>query len=185
MTMRRREFITLLGGAAAWPLAARAQQPERMRRIGVLNPFGATDQAAQANITAFRQALQKLGWTEGRNVRSDYRWGGADAGRIRAQAIELVSLNPDVILASTSLALQPLQQETRSIPIVVVQITDPVGSGFVESLARPGGNGFHGGRVFDVRKIAGSAQGRDTARDACRRRSKSRPGAAVGDVARH
>jgi putative tryptophan/tyrosine transport system substrate-binding protein len=139
--VRRREFITLLGGAvAAWPLAARPQQPDRMRRIGVLNPFGEIDQAAQANITAFRQALQKLGWTEGRNVRSDYRWGGADAGRIRAQAIELVSLNPDVILASTSLALQPLQQETRSIPIVVVQITDPVGSGFVESLARPGGN---------------------------------------------
>jgi putative ABC transport system substrate-binding protein len=139
--MKRREFITLLGGTAAtWPLAAGAQQPERMRHIGVLNPFGETDQAAQANITAFRQALQKLGWTEGRNVRSDYRWGGADAGRIRAQAIELVSLNPDVILASTSLALQPLQQETRSIPIVVVQITDPVGSGFVESLARPGDN---------------------------------------------
>ena len=139
--MKRREFITLLGGTAAtWPLAAGAQQPERMRHIGVLNPFGETDQAAQANITAFRQALQKLGWTEGRNVRCDYRWGGADAGRIRTQAIELVSLNPDVILASTSLALQPLQQETRSIPIVVVQITDPVGSGFVESLARPGGN---------------------------------------------
>ena len=139
--LRRREFITLLGGAAAtWPLASRAQQGERMRLIGVLNPFGENDPTVQANITGFRQALQKLGWTEGRNVRSDYRWGDANPGRIRAQAIELVSLNPDVILVSTSLALQPLQQQTRSIPIVVVQITDPVGSGFVESLARPGGN---------------------------------------------
>jgi putative ABC transport system substrate-binding protein len=120
----RRQFLALLGGAAAQPLTAHAQQGERMRRIGVLNPFGENDQAAQANITAFRQALQKLGWTEGRNLRSDYRWGGADPGRIRAQAIELVSLNPDVILVSTSLALQPLQQQTRSIPIIVVQIRD-------------------------------------------------------------
>jgi ABC-type uncharacterized transport system substrate-binding protein len=139
--MKRRTFMSLLGGAAAaGPLAARAQQPERVRRTGVLNPFGENDQAAQANLTAFRQALQKLGWTEGRNLRSDYRWGDADPGRIRAQAIELVNLKPDVILVSTSLALQPLQQETHSIPIVVVQTTDPVGSGFVESLARPGGN---------------------------------------------
>jgi putative tryptophan/tyrosine transport system substrate-binding protein len=139
--MNRREFITLLGGAAAaWPLAARAQQPERVRRIGVLNPFAENDPEVQANIMAFRQALQKLGWADGRNVRIDYRWGGADPGRIRAQAKELVGLNPDVILVSSALALQPLLQETRSIPIVFTQIVDPVGSGFVASLARPGGN---------------------------------------------
>ena len=139
--MRRREFISVIGGAAAaWPLASRAQQGERMRLIGVLNPFGENDPTVQVNITAFRQALQKLDWTEGRNLRSDYRWGDANPGRIHAQAIELVSLKPDVILVSTSLALQPLQQQTRSIPIVVVQISDPVGSGFIESLARPGGN---------------------------------------------
>src|ERR1700730_1380803 len=139
--MRRREFISVIGGAAAaWPLASRAQQGERMRLIGVLNPFGENDPTVQVNITAFRQALQKLDWTEGRNLRSDYRWGDANPGRIHAQAIELVSLKPDVILVSTSLALQPLQQQTRSIPIVVVQISDPVGSGFIDSLARPGGN---------------------------------------------
>jgi putative ABC transport system substrate-binding protein len=138
--VRRREFITFLGGAAAWPLAARAQQPARMRRIGVLNAFAENDPEEQANLAAFRQALEKLGWTDGRNVRIDYRWGGADPGRIRAHAIELVGLQPDVILVSTALALQPLLQETRSIPIVVVRIADPVGAGFVASLARPGGN---------------------------------------------
>ena len=139
--MKRRQFITLLGGAAvAWPLAARAQQGERMRRIGVLNPFAESDPEVQANVTAFRQALQKLGWTEGHNVRIDYRWGGADPGRIRAQAKELVGLNPDVILVSSALALQPLLQETRSIPIVFTQLADPVGAGLIASLARPGGN---------------------------------------------
>ena len=106
----------------------------------MLSPFAESDPEAQANVTAFRQALRKLGWTDGRNVRLDYRWGSADAERIRAYAIELVGLKPDVILVSTSLALQPLQQETRSIPIVFAQITDPVGSGFVASLAYPGGN---------------------------------------------
>jgi len=139
--MRRRAFITLLGGAAAvWPLAARAQQGAQMRRIGVLMAFAESDSEAQANLTAFRQAFQMLGWTDSRNVRIDYRWGGADPQRIRADAIELVGLKPDVILASSPLVLQPLQQETRSIPIVFVQITDPVGSGFVSSLAHPGGN---------------------------------------------
>jgi len=138
--MRRRAFITLLGGAAARPLAARAQQPDRIRRIGVLNPFAENDPEVQANITAFRQVLQKLGWTDGRNVRIDYRWGGADPGRIHAQAKELVGLNPDVILVSSALALQPLMHETRSIPIVFTQIADPIGAGLVASLARPGGN---------------------------------------------
>jgi ABC-type uncharacterized transport system substrate-binding protein len=141
--VKRREFITLLGGAAACvsaPLAARAQQPERMRRIGVLNPFAESDSETQANIAAFRQTLQKLGWTNGPHVRIDFRWGGADAGRIRAHAKELVGLNPDVILVITALALHPLLQETRSIPIVFTQIADPVGAGLVASLARPGGN---------------------------------------------
>ena len=137
--MRRREFITLIGGATAWPLAARAQQPDRIRRMGVLNPFAEND-LEEANLTAFRQTLEKLGWTEGRNVRIDYRWGGADPARIRAHAKELVGFKPDVILVSTALALQHLLQETRRIPIVVTRIADPVGAGFVASLARPGGN---------------------------------------------
>jgi putative ABC transport system substrate-binding protein len=139
--MRRREFLAILGGAAAsWPLAARAQQGERMRRVGVLNPFAENDPEVLANITAFRQALQKLGWTDGRNLRIDYRWGGANPERIRAHATELVALEPDVILVSSPLALQPLQQETRSIPIVFTGVSDPASSGFVASLARPGGN---------------------------------------------
>ena len=138
--MKRREFISLLGGAASWPLAALAQQVEQMRRVGVLMPFSEIDSDAQANITAFRQALQMLGWTDSRNVRIDYRWGGGELERIGAYASELVRLKPDVILASSPLVLQPLLQETRSIPIVFTQITDPVGSGFVASLAHPGGN---------------------------------------------
>jgi putative ABC transport system substrate-binding protein len=138
--MRRREFITLLGGAAVWPMTVRAQQPERVRRIGVLMPFEESDSDAQANITAFRQALQMLGWTDGHNVRIDHRWGGGEPERISAHASELVRLKPDVILASSPLVLQALLQETRSIPIVFTEITDPVGSGFVASLARPGGN---------------------------------------------
>ena len=139
--MKRRAFITLLGGAAAaWPFAARAQQPERMRRVGVLMPFAENDSDAQANITAFREALQTLGWTDSRNVRVDYRWGGGEAEHISTHASELVGLKPDVILVITALVLQPLLQQTRSIPIVFTQIADPVGSGFVASLARPGGN---------------------------------------------
>ena len=138
--MRRRDLITLLGGAAAWPLAARAQQLERMRRVGVQMPFAENDADAQANITAFREAFQTLGWTDSRNVRIDYRWGGGEPERISTHASELVGLKPDVILVSSPLVLQPLLQETRSIPIVFTQITDPVGSGFVASLAHPGGN---------------------------------------------
>jgi putative tryptophan/tyrosine transport system substrate-binding protein len=138
--MRRREFITLLSGAAAWPLAARAQQAERVRRIGVLMGFAEDDPDAQANLTAFRQAMQKLGWTDGRNVRIEYRWGRANPERVRAYAIELVALKPDVIVAASPLVLQPMQQQTRGIPIVFTQISDPLGSGFVASLAHPGGN---------------------------------------------
>jgi ABC-type uncharacterized transport system substrate-binding protein len=137
--VKRREFITLLGGVAAWLPAARAQQPERMRRVAVLNPFAEND-PEHANVAAFRQALEKLGWTNGGNVQIDYRWGGADPARIRAQAKEIVAFKPDVILVSTALALQPLLQESRSIPMVVMRIVDPVGAGFVASLARPGGN---------------------------------------------
>jgi ABC-type uncharacterized transport system substrate-binding protein len=140
--MRRREFITLLGGAAvAWPLAVRAQQPERMRRIGVLmSGAGADDPDGQARSAAFLQGLQQLGWTDGRNIRVDYRWGMGDADLFRRYAAELVALAPDVILASGTATMAPLLQATRTVPIVFVQVTDPVGAGFVDSLARPGGN---------------------------------------------
>ncbi len=139
--MKRREFITLLGGAAAgWPLAARAQQPERMRRIGVLMSLTADDPEGQVRLTAFLQGLQQLGWTDGRNVRIDTRWGAGDADRSRGYAAELVALAPDVILASGTSTMGPLLRATRTVPIVFTQVTDPVGAGFVDSLARPGGN---------------------------------------------
>jgi len=139
--MRRREFITLLGGAAAaWPVAARAQRRERMRRIGVLINLAADDPEGHARITAFAQGLQEAGWTTGRNVLIDYRWGGAGAEAMSKYAAELVALAPDVILAATSVSVAALQQITRTIPIVFVQVIDPVSAGFVASLARPGGN---------------------------------------------
>jgi putative ABC transport system substrate-binding protein len=140
-SMRRRKFLILVGSgmAAACPLAVPAQQTG-IRRIGVFSPFAENDADAQATVTAFRQALQKLGWTEGNNLRIDMRWGYADPARIRAQAAELATLKPDVILVITSLVLEPLLLETRSIPIVFTMITDPVDSGFVASLAKPGGN---------------------------------------------
>jgi putative ABC transport system substrate-binding protein len=139
--MKRRHFIALLGGAAAaWPLAARAQQPERMRRIGVLLNLAADDPESQRRMTAFVQGLQQLGWTDGRNAKIETRWGAGDADRIRKYAAELVALAPDVILAATSVVTGPLLQATRAVPIVFVQVIDPVGAGFVESLARPGGN---------------------------------------------
>jgi putative tryptophan/tyrosine transport system substrate-binding protein len=138
--VKRREFITLLGGAvAAWPLAARAQQPERMRRIGVLMPNDRDNPPAQARIAALLQELQQLGWT-GRNVRIDIHWAGADAEKIRKHAAELATLAPDVILANGSVVVAPLLQVTRTVPIVFVVVPDPVGAGFVDSLARPGGN---------------------------------------------
>ncbi len=139
--MRRRAFITLLGGAAAaWPLAARAQQGERVRRIGVCMNLAADDPEGQARLTAFAQGLQQLGWTDGRNARIEYRWAVGDAERIRKQAEELVTLAPDVILASGVPVVTALLQATRSVPIVFAQVIDPVGSGLVASLARPGGN---------------------------------------------
>ena len=137
---RRREFIALLGGAAAWPLAARAQQPEQMRRIGVLTNLVADDPEAQARVGAFLQGLQEFGWAVGRNVRIEYRWGAGNADRTRRYAAELVALAPDVILTSGASALAPLLQATRSVPVVFAQVPDPVGAGFVNSLARPGGN---------------------------------------------
>ena len=138
--LHRREFIALLGGAAAWPLAARAQQAERMRRIGVFMSTAAGDSQSLARVGAFLQSLQELGWTDGRNVRIEYRWGSGDSESIRKYATELVGLAPDVILATGSSTVGPLQQATRSVAIVFAIVPDPVGAGFVESLARPGGN---------------------------------------------
>jgi len=139
--VRRREFITLLGsGAAAWPLAARAQQGERMRRVGVLTNLAENDPQGKSRIAAFVQGLQQLGWTDGRNVRIETRWAPADAERFRTYAAGLVALEPDVVLGTNSAAVAALQQATRSIPIVFVTVADPVGAGLVDSLARPGGN---------------------------------------------
>jgi putative ABC transport system substrate-binding protein len=138
--MRRRDFITLVGGAAAWPLAARAQQGGPMRRIGVLNYLAADDPDSPARVTAFSQALQGLGWHDGRNIQIDYRWGGGDLDRSRRYATELVALAPDVILVSSGSALAVLQNVTRTVPIVFVSVSDPVGAGYVASLARPGAN---------------------------------------------
>jgi len=138
--MRRREVITLLGGAAAYPFAARAQQPERMRRIGILHAFAGNDPLGQRQVAILRKELQGLGWRDGQNVRIDVRFASGDAERVRAYASELVAMKPDVILASTTAATAALLRQTRTIPIVFVVVSDPVGSGFVQSLARPGKN---------------------------------------------
>jgi putative ABC transport system substrate-binding protein len=139
--MKRRHFITLLAGtAAAWPLAAGAQQADRMRRIGVLVGGAEGDLSGQAGQAAFMKALQELGWTDGRNIRIDYRWAAADVDRMQTFAKELVSLQPDLIMGQTTTVVAALQRETRTIPIVFVVVSDPVGSGFVASLPRPGGN---------------------------------------------
>src|SRR5262249_21241472 len=136
--MRRRDFIKVIAGSAAtWPFTARAQQSERIRRIGVLMPFAIDNPEGQARITAFLQELRQLGWTEGRNLQIEYRW---DTGDLRKAATELVTLSPDVILASTTPAVAALQQATRTVPIVFAQVADPVSAGFVASLAKPGGN---------------------------------------------
>src|SRR5262249_9139563 len=139
--LRRREFITLLGSAAvAWPLAARAQQPSQVLKIGVLMNLAADDAEGQARLTAFLQGLQQLGWTDGRNVRIYIRWAAGDAGRFHRYAEELLALSPDIVLASGTPSVQALQQATRTVPIVFAQVGDPVGMGVVASLARPGGN---------------------------------------------
>jgi len=139
--MRRREFITLLGGTAtSWPLAVRAQHGERIRRIGVLVGTDENDGQARARLSAFAQRLQQLGWIEGRNIQIEYHWASADLRRIRANASQLVAQTPDVILSVSNPVLTALQQETRTIPIVFVAVTDPIEGGFVASMSRPGGN---------------------------------------------
>jgi putative tryptophan/tyrosine transport system substrate-binding protein len=139
--MMRRDFITLLGGAAAtWPLAARAQQSERVRRIGVLMHSRADEPEAQARLLAFLQGLQEVGWAVGRNLRIDYRWSVGDAARLLRDAQELVALHPDVVLAGVGGTTSVLQQATRTVPVVFAQSIDPVGNGYIESMARPGGN---------------------------------------------
>jgi putative ABC transport system substrate-binding protein len=138
--MQRREFLAVLGGAAAWPLAARAQQGDRVRRIGVLMAGDENDPMAKTEFSAFTRALADLGWTDGRNMRMDARWGGANTNQIRALAQELVGLRPDIIVADTTLSTAAVQRETRTIPIVMAGVGDPVASGFVARLDRPGGN---------------------------------------------
>jgi putative ABC transport system substrate-binding protein len=138
--MQRREFITLLSSAVAWPLAARAQQRERMRRIGVLMNFTSDDPVSQDRLAAFVQGLQELGWTVGRNLQIDYRWGAGNVERYRTFAAELVALTPDVLVTAGAPAVEALQRATRTVPIVFTNVTDPVGGGLVASLARPGGN---------------------------------------------
>jgi ABC-type uncharacterized transport system substrate-binding protein len=138
--VRRREFIAALGGAAAWPLGVWAQPADRVPRVGVLISPAENDPEAQARVAAFRQSLQKLGWTEGSNIRVDYRWGGGDSERIKRYAAELVGLAPNVIIANGTPAVAALQQATRVVPIVFAQVMDPVGLGYIESFARPGGN---------------------------------------------
>ena len=138
--MNRRTFIAALGGAVVWPLVARAQRSDRTRRVGVLMGFAETDPEAQARLTAFRRRLASLGWSEGSNLHIDVRWSAGDVARAASLAKELVALQPDAILANTTPVTAAVQHETNSIPIVFVQVSDPVGSGFVESLSRPGGN---------------------------------------------
>jgi putative ABC transport system substrate-binding protein len=138
--MRRRQFMWTLAGAAAWPLAARAQQGKRMRRMGMLMPYAASDPQVQARIGAFLQGLQHLGWSVGNNIEIDYRWSAGNEDDTRKYAAELVALAPDVIFASGSAAVGPLQRATRTVPIVFALVPDPVGAGFVDSLAQPGGN---------------------------------------------
>ena len=139
--MRRRDFIKVFGGAAAtWPVAAPAQQAERMRRIGVMMGYGETDPAAQALVTALRQGLEKLGWEEARNIRIDARFPGGDAGAVRTTLMELMSLTPDVLVTNTNLVTAAVQAEVRTIPIIFISVGDPVGAGFVGNEARPNGN---------------------------------------------
>jgi putative tryptophan/tyrosine transport system substrate-binding protein len=173
--MKRRAFVALLGGAAAWPLGARAQERAPMRRIGVLMQYAAEDAEGRSRLATFLLGLQELGWHEGRNARIDVRWGGGDMDRMRTLADELVALAPDVILASASPSIASLKRATRTIPVVFANVIDPVGAGFVESLARPGGN-ITGFTLFDyalsgkwlelLKQVAPSVSRAAVARDA-------------------
>src|SRR5262249_49630096 len=159
--MRRREFIVLIStGVAGWPLAARAQQPDQTRRIGVLAVLSKDDPEGQRRVTALQQRLQELGWVDGRNVRTEYRWAGADPDRARFYAGELVGMKPDVLFVNHALVLPLLRQETHTIPIVFVQVPDPVADGIVASLAQPGGNitGFTTGEYAIVDRNASTTQ---------------------------
>jgi putative ABC transport system substrate-binding protein len=138
--MRRRDFLPVIAGAIAWPLAARAQQSQPLRRIGFLHLLAETDAESQAQDTVFRKRLAELGWTDGRNIRVDYRWGAGNVGRVQMFAKELVGLNPDVLVGVTTPSTAALQSETKTVPIVFAMVSDPLGSGFVASFARPGGN---------------------------------------------
>ena len=138
--MQRRDFLGVLGGAAAWPLVARAQQPERMRRIGVLMPFSETDAEGKLELAGFASRLQDLGWTAGRNLRIDYRWSAGNRELMQTLAKELTALQPDVLFSRSTPVTGALMKQTRTIPIVFAVVSDPVGEGFVTSLARPGGN---------------------------------------------
>jgi putative tryptophan/tyrosine transport system substrate-binding protein len=146
--LRRRGFLTVVGGAAAWPLAGRAQQPERVRRVGVLMGFPENDPSSRAYVTAFAGALGRFGWDEGKNIRIDYRFAAGDPALYKTYAAELVGLSPDAILASSTPAAAALREQTRTTPLVFVRVSDPVGQGFVQSLARPGGN-ITGFSAFD------------------------------------
>jgi putative ABC transport system substrate-binding protein len=191
--MRRRDFISLLGGAAvAWPIAARAQQHERMRRIGLLINLAADDPESQARRAAFQQGLQQLGWIDGRNVRIIARWGAGDADRIRSSAAELVAIAPDVILATSSPALVASQHATRTVPIVFTSVVDPVGGGFVDSLTRPGGNttgfalfeyGLSGKWLEILKQIAPGVTRAAVLRDAATTRTAAGQSAAIQAVA--
>ena len=152
--MRRREFITFLSGAVAWPLAARAQQPERVRRIGVL--LGVDNADSRASYAAFLQALQQLGWIDGQNVRIETRWAGGSASDLRKYATEIVALAPDIILTNGASAMVPLLQATQTVPIVFTSVADPVGAGFVDTMAHPGGNAT--GFIQFEREMGGAAQ---------------------------
>jgi ABC-type uncharacterized transport system substrate-binding protein len=168
--MKRRAFIRLLGGAAAWPLAARAQQSERMRRIGVLMSGAEADPELQARVTAFRQKLEQYGWSEGRNIHIDIRFSAIRSDEYQALAKEMVALQPDVIFGHTTPVVAALQRESRTVPIVFVNVSDPLGSGLVTSLAHPGGN-ITGLMLYEEgnhRKMAGPAQ-RDRATSQARR----------------
>ena len=177
--MRRRDFITFLGGAAAtWPLAAYAQQPDGVRRIGVLMPLAESDAANKRQLAAFVRQLEELGWAEGRNMRIDYRWAAGDADRIQVFAKELVTLQPHVILARSTPVTAALLKQTRTIPIVFVLVSDPVGEHFVDSLARPGGNvdWVHQRRVFADGQMVGAAQRGRPGHQACRIHIRSKIG---------